>query len=464
MLKRLYGAKVSTVLLIFLMSGCMVNQERDVKVYRDVLDADLTGPAAQFHPEDPLTLTDAMKLANAQNEQLAMSGEKYLQTLIDKDRAFAAFLPRIRFAPTFLSQGKTSLAPGNPLIAKFVPEHAADSPIEGSMDLHPFRDVPALQAAGSTARMQRALLLDQQAILMLDVSKIYFQVLHSEKQVEVLKHSIEVEEQRLKDIQVKQQAGVARPVDVALTESQLARTRNMLIQAEDDVKNSRAMLAFLIGVPSVNGPLTEDLTVPSEDWQAEPLLKTADAHRQDLKAEHERVKAASVALEGAWGAYFPSVSLDLSRYLTRETFPNDVDWTSLIQINIPIFSAGLIHADVRTAYSRLRQARLAEMYAERSVLKDLRVSTENLRKDDQQIEQLGIQLNAAREGTRQAEAAYDAGLGTNLERLIARDAQLSAELSITTARFNRNVDYLNLLRVTGVLNPALSIMLPIAEK
>ncbi len=462
-MKRLRWKWVSALALISFINGCAVNQERDVQRYRNVLDAGKSETFARFHSEDPLALMDALRLANAQNEQLAMAGENYLQTLIDKDRAFAAFLPTISLAPTFMSQGKTALAADNPLISKFEPEHAADVPVTGNMDLHPFRDVPALQAAGNYAKMQRALLLDRQAILMLDVARTYFQVMHSEKQVAVLRHSIEVDRQRLKDIHVKQHAGVVRPVDVALAEAELAKTQNRLIQAENDVKNGRTMLAFLIGVPDVIGPLTDGLTVPSTDWRIEPLLKFADANRQDLIAEHERVKVAAATLEAAWGKYFPSVSLNLTHYLSRESFPSDVDWSSLIQVNIPIFSAGLIYADVRTAYSRLRQARLAESYAQRQVAKDLRTAVENFQDDDRQIDQLGIQLTAAQEGVRQAESGFDAGLGTSLERLVARDELLSAELSLAAARFNRNVDYLRLQRVTGALNPDLSAALPRTE-
>ena len=447
------------LVLALMISGCAVKQDKDVRIYRDVLDSGKSGPAVSFHPEDPLTLKAALGLANAQNEQLSMSGENYLQALIDKDRALAAFLPAIHFDAIFMHQKKTALAADNPLIAALAPETTADMPLAGDMDLHPFRDIPALQSAGSSAKIQQAKLLDHQAILLLDVAGLYFQVMRSEKQVQVLRHSLEVDRRRLGDIRMKEASGVARPVDVALCEAQLAKTRNMLIAAQDDVKNSRAMLAFLIGVPELSGPLVNGLTVPSTDWRTDALLEMADKNRQDLIVEQERVKAAANALEAAWGEYFPSVSLNLTRYLSRDTAPSDVDWTSLIQVHVPIFSAGLIHADVRTAYSRLRQARLAESYARRQVLKDLRLAVENIQGDDQQMNQLRVQVAAAREGARQAEAAFNAGLGTHLEKLTAQDALLSAELDLSTARFNRNIDYVRLLRVTGVLNPELSVTL-----
>lgn len=448
------------VMLLFFMNGCAVNQDKDVQRYRDVLDAEQYTPEAVFHPEDPLTLAQAMKLANAHNEQLAIAGEDYLQTLINKDRAFAAFLPTISFAPAFMHQGETSLGAGNPLITEFVPTQTTDVPITGNMTLNPFRDARTFQAAGSSARMKEALLLDRQSLLMLDVAETYFQVMHSEKQAAVLQYSVQVGSQQLTDIRVKEKAGMARPMDISLAEAQLAKTRSNRIQAENDVKTGRAMLAYLIGVPEVKGPFANDLQIPAAEWQVESLLTLADSHRQDLIAAHEQVKASATSLEAAWGDYFPSISLNLSYYLSRESFPSDVDWTSLIRINVPIFSAGLIHADVRTAYSRLRQARLAELHAQRQVVKDLIVAVENLRKDDQQINQLNIQVQATSESLKQSDAAVNAGIGTNLERLIAQNGLLSAELSLSAAEFNRNVDYLRLLRVTGSLKPDISAGLP----
>jgi outer membrane protein TolC len=459
MLKRMHWRWAVGPLLFFFINGCTVNQTRDVKLYRDVLDAGISNSRAAFHPNDPLTLKQALELANAQNEQLAIAGEDYLQALIDKDRAYAAFLPKISFAPAFMREEKTALAAGNAFISEVVPNKTTDMPVVGNMNLHPIGDVASYKAAGSAARMERAMLLDYRALLMLDVARTYFQVLHSEKQLEVLTHSIKVGEQRLADVRVKQKAGVARPVDVALTEAQLAKTRTEFFRAKDDVISSRAMLAFLINAPELTGPLTNGWRVPSMDFQMEALLNHADQHRQDLMAAHERVKVAAALLEAAWGKYFPSVSLNLVHYISRASFPSDVDWTSLILVNVPIFSAGLIHADVRTAYSRLRQARLAETNIQRQVVKDLRSVTEDLLRDEQQIRQLGIQVKAEEEGMQLAETEFNAGLGTNLQRLIAQDGLMSAELALSTARFSYNVDYLRLMHMTGSLDPNLSTTL-----
>ncbi len=447
---------ITSLLLVLFVSGCAVNQERDVKLYRDVLDAEMSAPDRSFSPENPLTLEQAMELANAHNEQLAITGEDFLQTLINKDRAFAAFLPTIRLAPAFMRQEKTSLGADNPLITEFMPEETMDLPIEGNMNLNLVRDWKSLKAADASIRMKRAGLLDRQSILMLDVAETYYQIMHSEEKARVLQNTLGVYNCRLMDVRVKARVGVARPMDVSLAEAQLAEIQNRLIQVADDVKNGRTMLAFLIGVSEIAGPLTNRLAVSSAGRQMAHLQMLADSHRQDLIAAHETVALATAEVEAAWGKYFPEISLNLSSYLSRDSFPSDVDWTAVIQANIPIFSAGLIHADVRAAYSKLRQAHLAERYIQRKVQKDLQLALDNLERDDQQIHQLGIQVTAAQAGLKQANAAFSAGIGTNLERLTAQDGLLSAELALTTATFNFNIDYLRLLRAAGVLTPNFS--------
>ena len=447
-------------LALLLAAGCAVDQAREVQTYRKVLDAGQTQPPAPFSPGESVTLKRALTLANANSEQLAESGEDYLQALIDKDRAFARFLPTIRFAPSYMRQEKSSLATGSSLASQFLRTETLDAPLQGNMNLSPFQDVPALWASASSAEKRRSLLLDHQAILLLDIAQTYYQVMRSEKQVQVLENSVQVQQQRVNDMDVQRRAGVARPVDVAQSEAQLAGTRNALIRARNDVRNGRAMLAQLMGVPAVEGSLAGGFEVPRENRSADRLLPLAEAHRQDLQAARMQVKAATEQLEAAWGEYFPSVSLNLTRYLYRESFPDDVDWTGLIIVDLPIFSAGLVHADVRTAYSRLRQANLAESGLRRTILRDLRVAVEDLTADVQQIEQLGIRQAASREALRQADAAYKAGLGTNLQRLIAQDQLLSAELALTEEQFNHIVDYLRLLRAAGLLDTGLTPLPP----
>ena len=453
---KLVKAIQPVALLLILLVGCGINQKREMEIYRSVLDEGQVAPADVFNPTDPLTLKEALGIANTHSEALALSGEDYLQALINKDRAFARFLPTIAFAPSFMRQEKTSLAAENPLIEKFVRDQAVDMPVEGGVRTAPLSDIPAVSQAAYSAEMKRALLLDGRAVLMLDVAQTYYQVLRAENEIDVLSHSVEVQTRRVSDISARNKAGVARSLDVSQAKARLSETRTAVIRAENDAKNGRAMLAMLLGVPDVKGKLIDGFEVPTGDWPVASLIDQAMTHREDLQASHARVSAAAKQLQAAWGEYFPSVSLNLTRYLSRESFPEDVDWTGLLAVRIPIFSAGLVHADVRTAYSRLRQANFSDSLLRRRIVKELRSAREDLIDTDRRIKEINIQISAAKDAARQVDAAYRSGTAINLEAITARDDQLKAELAGTSARFERTVNYLRLLRAVGCLDTTLS--------
>ncbi len=69
-------------------------------------------------------------------------------------------------------------------------------------------------------------------------------------------------------------------------------------------------------------------------------------------------------------------------------------------------------------------------------------------------------MRAAEEALRQAEAAYGAGLGTNLERVTAQDQLLSAQLRAAREEFTAKLAYLAAMRASGVLAQTLTGTLP----
>jgi outer membrane protein TolC len=442
---------VWALLCIAGLCACTVDSNREMARYRKVLAA--TRPAATqgFGPDQPLTLTEAMNLALAGDEQLSIAGETYLQALIAKDRATSAFLPSIGLTPSYTREDSTGMAAQNPLIAEFVPTEATDLPITGTMSVDVVQDWANVQRAARTGQQQRQLLLDLRSAVLLDVAESYYAVVLAERQVLVLTDSLQVQQQRVKDIRAKADVGAVRPLDLAQSQAQASATRVTLLQAQNRVRTGRKVLAFLVGVPRIDGPLADDLSLPPLGDQAS-WLNTAATHRPDLLASEAAVAAAVKALQSAWGEYFPRVSLNAAYWLSRQSFPDDVKWWGMLQVYVPLFTAGLVHQDVRDAYSRLRQARLARSRLSRQVERDLRVAIDNLSSSQQQVRELGVEVAAAREAARDAENSFSAGSATNLERLTAVESSLEAELALNTQQIAGKVDYLRLRRAAGVLD------------
>ena len=214
-------------------------------------------------------------------------------------------------------------------------------------------------------------------------------------------------------------------------EAQLSGTKIKLIKAENDIATGRSMLAFLIGQRGVQGALADELCLPTELPSKDQLIATAWQYRNDLAAAQHQLEAASDLLHQAWSQYYPSVGLDFTYFLSRQSFPSEVGWIGMLQVSVPIFNDGLIHDDVRTAWSRLRQAKLFQSYLQRQIDEELTITLENINQVSKRIDELQVQVKTAQLAVRQADEFRNTGLSVNLDRLVAQE-QLQVQKYIVT--------------------------------
>lgn len=433
-------------------AGCTVDQARDVELYREVIT--LAEAPEPLVPGAPLSLEHAVRLTNFTNERLSIEGENYLQALIDRQRAVANFLPTVGLTSAFVFREHTGGADNGGASSDTT---QFDTAVEGQLTLfNGFRNINQLNVAGATIEQRRALLLDLRESILLDTAQIYYAVLNAERLAEVLRNSLAVQEERVRDVIARREAGVARPLDVYQTEAQASQTRVQLLDAANDARAGRATLAFLTGAPVQDSPLTDDLELPSPLPAFDDLLALAFERRHDLAAAEAAARAARADVEVAIGQYYPSVSLNLEYFLTRDAAPTDRDWSGLLSLNLPIFSGGRIDADVRAAWSRFRQTVLAYSLIRRQIRQEIDVAYGDLLASQERLAELSHQVRAADEALRQAEASYQAGLGTNLERIAAQDQLLNAQLQLAAEEYTRKILYLTALRAAGGLTEGIT--------
>jgi outer membrane protein TolC len=446
------------LLLAAAMAGC-VNQRKEVLTYRKVLDGpNATAPATQpSAPTEALTLEEALRLANRHNEQLNVAGEDYVLALIDESRAAQNFFPSISFAPSFTRQEKFSIpfagasASG---FARFLPQNYTDLPINTQLRTDVVQDLYTVSAAAKTGEQRKALLLDLQQSILLQVAQTYYAILQAEQSVRTLRTSVATQEARVRMMQHRLAQGMARRVDVLQSQADAASARVQLTDAQDQVARGRAALATLLGVPAVEGPLQDRFAVPDQVDPPERLLSTARAHRQDLLAAAHAVNASAEAVKSAWGEYAPTIGINLNTFLYRESFPQDSWWTAIFTVNLPLFEEPRIHNDVRAAYARLRQNVDRARYTDQQVAENVRVGYADFVASRRRIKDLETQATSAQDAYDAATHAFSAGTATNLDVLTAQDTALSAQLRLDNERYNLKVTYLALLRATGVLDRA----------
>ncbi|HEX4123467.1 MAG TPA: TolC family protein [Tepidisphaeraceae bacterium] len=439
---------------VFVVAGC-VNQQSEVAKYRTLING--PHPAAIPDYSNGLSLETALLLANRNYEQIAISGENYLQSLIDKDRAYSNFLPTISLAPQVSYTNKPS--------SGVSASGAVSAPITGGKTVH--TDVPVaggyqnfnlfgslanLYRLAHTVDQQRALLFDMQQQILLETAQTYYAVLSAEQSVVVLRNSVKVQDEALKIERGEFRAGLTTSLAVAQIEAQDAATRAELTAAIAQAHTGRQTLEFMIGSPVMDVPLVDRLDVPNELLPMAQALAVAQDNRQDLAAARFAIQAARQNVNQQLAAYSPSVSLDVDYYFHRETVPSNIEWAGIFTANVPIFTGGLLYQNLRQAWSEFRQAWLQESYTSRQVREQVQQAYENVTSEARQLPDLRLEVASAQEALRQSQTSLQVGLATYLDLLTAQNALLSAQLSYTTAEFDYKVFYLDFLRAMGVLN------------
>lgn len=443
----------AALLPVCLAVGCIPPAEQETARYRNLLDPD--GSAAAAGPPPPggsLDLPTALKLTIRSSERLAVSGEDYLQALIERDRQFAGFLPAISFALRFNRigdfTGREDFSPAG--ADDFLPLQPVDLPFTFSMNLfNGFRDYNGVRRAYAAAADREALLRNLLADVLLETAQVYYQTLRAEAAVRVLADNAAVQESRLRDLRLRLEAGTGRPLDVAQAEADLAIVRAELIAARREVRNARHLLAFLIGTESADWPLVDPQDPPPDPGDDEPLVAAARANREDLRAAEARIAAAEREVSIALGAYLPTVGVDLNLFAYRESFPQRSLFDFILRAAQPILNAELIGNDVRTALSRLRQSEMSAKELYRRIRREVLDAAADVRAARERTAALETAVKAAAESRRQAAERFREGFATNLDVLAAQNRVLRAEVELETERLTAKSLHLRLQRLVG---------------
>ena len=217
------------------------------------------------------------------------------------------------------------------------------------------------QAAVLSAQSAEADYLYSQYSLAAAVARAYFLAIEADQQVDVAQKTLDALTETDRIVGVQNEFGLATSQDVALSRSDLARTRSSLAAAEGAQRDALRALEVLLGrYPAADLEVRETLPdVPPQPPAGVPssLLE----RRPDVVAAERSVAAAFNSLDQAKAAQMPSISLtgslggassDLSNLLS----PTNIAWQAATSLVAPLIDGGLREAQVDQASAEQKQA------------------------------------------------------------------------------------------------------------
>lgn len=451
------------MLNFWLISGCTIHHEKERHIYEKVLIEE-TPQLSESGKEDSLdkirkkaekirlkktwTLADCYTLALLESRTLRIAGENYIQAHLLNALAWGGILPKIDFEATYLRREKALAASsGNEVFTQTKQEQAffsLDQPI-----FQGFKEFYAFKYAKARQESEKYKFLDQKTKILLQTAESFYVVITLEKSAKILKATLELGEERLKEIQARFEVGLARKTEVLLVQAELARDRSRLTEARLLLKTAKKKLSVLLWTP-----VLKKLKDDSEFPQLQPLdelMEVAGRHRDDLKSSEHQVLAAQRQMEMARADYWPHLSLSADYYLERAGVLGNVSWEILASALVPIFNRGLTRAKHRETASQWRQAAQTYENLKADIEAQVTEAYHRLLAIKSKVESLGVEVSTAQENYELQQEEYRQGLTTNLEVLTVFNQYRDSLLQLEIEQFNFKLAYVRLQAAVGLI-------------
>ncbi|MDP2343453.1 MAG: TolC family protein [Deltaproteobacteria bacterium] len=306
------------------------------------------------------------------------------------------------------------------------------------------RAYPGLMSAYDSVDVSR--IAEQQARqgLALSVVRAYYAAFTAQRLVTATEHQVEATTRQRDAVKVRVEASTVPLLSLKRAELELLRARQSLGQARAASDNAVAVLGTALGVDEMFTLVEPSIPEGIDPADATTLVDRAFEQRLELKTQRIVVAIAERGTVDAWMQFLPQVGLSATARATSFTqgFVRDpVTGTLTLSATLPLYDGGLRYASMhesssKTSEERVRLQQLQDRVAAqvRGNLRDVAVREEALVLSRQSLE-------VAKDAQAQAQALFDAGVGTALDLsdtgfavFVAETDTLRAELDVASAR------------------------------
>lgn len=292
--------------------------------------------------------------------------------------------------------------------------------------------------------------------LVAEVAKAYLTLLADREMLTITEATLHNEMASYALVEQRTNGGITTQLALAQARTGLETAKANLAIYRRQVAQDLNSLTLLVGGPLPDLPadisaLSERQPFPGlpEKMPSQVLLRRPDI----LAAEHE-LKGAHASIGAARAAFFPSISLTASAGMMSADLADLFNgsfgtWAFLPSINLPIFSAGKLQAQLDVATIR-REASIASY--EKAIQTAFREVADSLIAQETYREQLVAQranLKANEDYFTMAGSRYKEGLDNYLALLDAQRSFYTARQGYVMLRLAQLVNQINMYKVLG---------------
>lgn len=295
------------------------------------------------------------------------------------------------------------------------------------------RDRANLKAYQAMESAQKYNLTDSKNLLYIQVARSFFTLLSAEKEVENTQKSIDLTQRRIEELQKRKRIGKSRTIEILASEAQKSVLQAQLLAAIGERRIAKNNFSNLTGLDR-NTSLVDEIDLPKEVRRLDELLSTADK-RPDILSLQASLEGSRYRVKAASSSYFPSLDFNANYYPSRYHFQTGPEWDAMLVLTFPLFSGGIIQAQVREAEEERLQAELVLSQRKREARTEIHTAYNTLVSNMNQLKALEKALKATEQNYHEQEKDYRYSLATNLDVLQALNTYLDTKRTLDRTRY-----------------------------
>lgn len=420
----------------------------------------LPGAATITEGVSALSLEQAVRLAIQNNLETLLAREQQVEARGLRQQSLAGLLPNLSGSvyQANVTQNLAALGfqpgifPGitSPFIGPFNNFDARARLVQTIFNLSAIRNYQAGRAGVRLAELQEDLAREQVASV---TALVYLEVLRATRAVSAAQANVDLAQALLTLAQDQRAAGVGTGVDVTRAETRLAQEQVRLAQARTAADQAMLNLQRVVGVRLGNSlTLTDTLQFTPEILPAvETAVADAANNRPELRIAEAQLTLYDYERRAVRAELLPSLDFVGDYGISGITPTNTALPTRrvAIQLNVPLFSGGLIRGRITAATSRQRQAELQLGNIRGQVEEDVRLAFASVRTSADQVRAADLAVSLAERELQMSRDRFRAGVADNIEVITAQAALSNARETQVAALAQYNAARINLAAALG---------------
>ena len=425
----------------------------------------------RIHELRPLTLEEALQLAEVNSPQLKAAASRVDQAKSGLRAAIAAWYPTVDLSASGLPEYFKSYSYRNPDFVSQNESYGREWRVNGQLKvswdlINPAR-VPQIAAARDQFERAGDAYLIALRDLRLEVQTAYFDLQEADEGVRIGQDSVKASLVSYRDARARFNAGVITKLDVLEAETQLARDRNTLTSNLGKQDLERRNLAALLDLPQDITPTAATPSRPLGLW--EPSLQESivaaynfreelDQLILDISINNSQANASLAAVQPVL-RFLNSTTASRSEGQSGQTSWSEIDMgdftygvqnSTALTASWRLFDGGRARAEYKRSKQAAEEGRFNFARARDRIRLQVEESFFSLRSAIQSIDTTAVEVLSSRESLRLSQLRVQAGVGVQREVVNNQRDLTQAELKYARAIKQYNTSLAQLQRRTGL--------------